>query len=128
LHLGLSNHELSFKVFFYGLNQLIFPPKWCHLDLASICHFLVLNPHLKAMGPIYGSHPIRSLYLIGPWTLNPHLKWPLQSPNLFAWNGMFIFSYFQNALLAHSNGKSRSTSKRNLLGGINGRQVLGIHG
>jgi hypothetical protein len=23
---------------------LIFPPKWCHVSLASICHFLVLDP------------------------------------------------------------------------------------
>jgi hypothetical protein len=35
-------------------------------SLASICHFLVLDPHLKAMGPIYGSYTIGLLYLIGP--------------------------------------------------------------
>ncbi len=61
LHLGSPNHELSFNLgflflfLFLGLNQLIFPSKWCHVGLASICHFLVLDPHLKAMGPIYGS-------------------------------------------------------------------------
>jgi hypothetical protein len=27
--------------------------------------------------PIYGSHPIRLLYFIGPWTLDPVLKWGL---------------------------------------------------
>ncbi len=33
----------------------------------------------KAMGPINGSLAIRLLYFIGPWTLSPHLKWPLIS-------------------------------------------------
>jgi hypothetical protein len=48
-----------------GLNQLIFPPKWCHVGLASICHFLVLGP----MGfSIYGYHLVGLLYFIGPWT------------------------------------------------------------
>jgi hypothetical protein len=53
------------------------PPsrKWCHVGLASICHFLVLDPHLKAMGSIYGSQPIGLLYFIGPWNLDPHVKW-----------------------------------------------------
>ncbi len=58
------------------MNQLIFSPKWCHVSLASIYHFLVLDPHLKAVGPIYGSHPIGLLYFIGPWTSDRHLKWP----------------------------------------------------
>jgi hypothetical protein len=50
LHLGSSNHELCFLApFFFGRNQLIFPPKLCHVSLALICHFLVLDPHLKAM-------------------------------------------------------------------------------
>jgi hypothetical protein len=31
------------------------PPKWCHVGLTWICHFLFLDPHLKAMGPIYVS-------------------------------------------------------------------------
>jgi hypothetical protein len=37
---------------------------------------LVLDPHLQAAGPIYGSHPI-GLTLFH-WTLDfgPHLKWP----------------------------------------------------
>jgi hypothetical protein len=67
-----SHFEL---LFIYGWKQFIFPPKWCHVDLALICHILVLDPHLKAMSPIYGCHPIRLLYFIGPWTLDPHLKW-----------------------------------------------------
>ncbi len=55
LHLGSPNHELSsLWALFLGLNQFIFPPKWCTIGLASICHFLVLDPHLKAVGPIYG--------------------------------------------------------------------------
>jgi hypothetical protein len=76
LHLGSPNHELSFEFYFCfvgGQNQLIFPPKWCHVDL-GICHVLVMDSHLKAMGPIYGSQPIRLFYFIGPWTLDPHLK------------------------------------------------------
>ncbi len=71
------NHELSFELFFFGPNQLIFPPKWCHVGLASIGQFLVLSPRLKAMGPIIDSQPIGLLYFIGPWTLDPHLMWPL---------------------------------------------------
>jgi hypothetical protein len=39
--------------------------------------FLVLDPQLKAMGPIYDSHPIGLLYFKGPWTLDPHVKWPI---------------------------------------------------
>jgi hypothetical protein len=59
------------------LDQLIFPPKWCHVGLALICHFFVLDSRPKAMGPIYSSQPIGLLYFIGAWTLEPHLKWPL---------------------------------------------------
>jgi hypothetical protein len=81
LHLGSSIHELSlsarlFWFLFERLNQLIFPPKWCHIGSASICHFLVLDPHPKAMGPIYGSHPIGLFYFIGTWTLDPCLSGP----------------------------------------------------
>lgn len=36
--------------FFLGLKQLIFPPRWCHVGLASICDLLVLELHLKAKG------------------------------------------------------------------------------
>jgi hypothetical protein len=49
-------------------NQFIFLSKWCHVNLALICHFLGLSsPILKAMDPIYGSRPIglRKLH----WTL-----------------------------------------------------------
>jgi len=84
LHVESSNHELSFfKAFFCflffvfflgGSIQLIFLPKWCHVDLALICHVLVWDPHLKAMGPIYGSHPIRSLYFVGPKDLGSSSK------------------------------------------------------
>jgi hypothetical protein len=46
-------------------------------DLALICHFFGLGgSHLKAMGPIYGSHPIGLLYFLGPWTLDPKCCWP----------------------------------------------------
>ncbi len=54
LHLGSPNHDLSlslsFELFFFGdLNQFIFPPKWCHVGLALICHFLVFDPRLEAL-------------------------------------------------------------------------------
>ncbi len=76
LHLGSSNHELPFLALFFiwGSNQLTFPPKWCHVDLAVICHFLILDLHRKVVGPIYSSHPIGLLYFNIPWTLDPHLK------------------------------------------------------
>jgi len=40
---------------------------WYYVGLASICHFLVLDPRLKARGPIYGAQPIGLLYFIGPY-------------------------------------------------------------
>ncbi len=77
LHLGSSNHELSFELFGGGggvPNQLICPPNCCHVGLASICHLLVFYPHLTDKGPIYGSQPIGLLYFIGTRTLDPHLN------------------------------------------------------
>jgi hypothetical protein len=47
-----------------GLNPLLFPSIWCHVGVASISHFLVLDLHLKAVGPICGSRSI------GPWTFH----------------------------------------------------------
>ncbi len=84
LHVGSSSHELSFLAFGgggrrgEGWNQLIFPSKWCHVSLASICHFVVFNPHLKALMwvQLVALIPIGLHYFIGPWTLDPHLKWP----------------------------------------------------
>ncbi len=74
-HLGYSNHELSLLALFFGLIQLVFPPKWCHVDLASICHFLDLYGHY--MGLIYGSHPIRLLYLsISRWATSSLARRP----------------------------------------------------
>jgi hypothetical protein len=35
------------------------------------------------MGSIYGSQPIGLLYFIGPWTLDPHLKWRLEPGGFF---------------------------------------------
>jgi hypothetical protein len=67
LHLDSPNNELSWRSFL-GLNQLMFPPKLCHVGLASICHFWVVDTHLKVRGPIYGSQPIGLLYF--PWTLD----------------------------------------------------------
>jgi hypothetical protein len=40
---------------------------WYYVGLASICHFLVLDPHLKARSPIYDAQPIGLLYFIGPY-------------------------------------------------------------
>jgi len=53
LHLGsFKSWDLLFSSFF-GWNQLIFLPKCCHVNLALICCFSVLDSHLKAVGPIY---------------------------------------------------------------------------
>jgi hypothetical protein len=53
LHLGsFKSWALLFSSFF-GSNQLIFLPKCCHVNLALICRFLVLDSHLKDVGPIY---------------------------------------------------------------------------
>jgi hypothetical protein len=61
LHLVSSSHVLSFVGFFFGgMNQLILPPKWCHVGLALICHFLVMVPHLKAHLSLYALYS--SLY------------------------------------------------------------------
>jgi hypothetical protein len=62
------------SLFFFGPNQLISPPKWCHGCLALICHFLVLDPHLKTKGSI------GLLYLIGHWTF--HLKRPFKKRDI----------------------------------------------
>jgi hypothetical protein len=67
-HLGSPNHELSFELYFFGLDQLNFPPKWCHVDATSIWLQLVVDPHLKALGPIYGFQPIGMFHFVGPWT------------------------------------------------------------
>jgi hypothetical protein len=51
LHLAFSNHELSSELFFlFGLDQLIFPPKWCHVGLVLICLFFGLGPLSKGHG------------------------------------------------------------------------------
>jgi hypothetical protein len=48
LHLGSSNQGLTFfSSFPFDWNQLIFPPKCCHVGVASVYHFLVFDPHLK---------------------------------------------------------------------------------
>jgi hypothetical protein len=57
------------KVLLGCILQLIFPSKWWHVGLASICNFLsVLDPHQMVMGPIYDSKPIGLLYFSGPST------------------------------------------------------------
>jgi len=45
-----------------------------NVDLASICHFLVLDPHLKGhRSNLWLSSNRITLF---HWTLDPHLKWP----------------------------------------------------
>jgi hypothetical protein len=66
LHLSSSNHDLSFVALFNFLVWTDFPSNWCHVYLASICHFWVMDPHLKDVGPIYGSHTIGLLYSLDP--------------------------------------------------------------
>jgi hypothetical protein len=60
---------MSILSFFFWFKPIDFPSNWCHVILASIYHFWILDPHLKAMGPIYGSQRIVLFYFIGPWTL-----------------------------------------------------------
>ncbi len=47
----------------------------CRFSLDFATFWSSTHPRLEAMGPIYGSKPIGFLYLIGPWTLDSHLKW-----------------------------------------------------
>jgi hypothetical protein len=57
-------------VFSFGSEQIDFPSKLVPcISLAWICHFWVLDSHVKTMGPIYDSHyPIGLLYFIEPWS------------------------------------------------------------
>ncbi len=62
---------LLFWLFFFSSLSFLLPPLYWML-----CLFLVLDPGLKATGPIYGSHPIGLLYFIESGTWDPRLKWP----------------------------------------------------
>jgi hypothetical protein len=42
---------------FFWLDPIDFPSKMVPSSFSLHRHFLVLEPHLKAMGSIYGSHP-----------------------------------------------------------------------
>jgi hypothetical protein len=76
LHLGCPNHELSLELFFGGLETIDFPSKMVPCGFSLNLPLFGLGPHLKALGPIYGSQWLGSFYFIGPWTVDPHLKWP----------------------------------------------------
>jgi hypothetical protein len=78
LNLGSPKHELSFEHFvFWKLESIDFSlQNDAYEGLTSICPYLVLDLHLTAKSPIYGSQPIGILYFTGPWTLDLHLKWP----------------------------------------------------
>ncbi len=67
--LVLQTRSFPLSSIFFGQNQLNFLPKWCHVNTISIWSHLVLDPHLKALGLIYGSQPIRMFHFVGPWTL-----------------------------------------------------------
>jgi hypothetical protein len=73
LDLGSPNHEL----FFLWSKPIDFPTKMEPCSFGLDLPLLVLDPHLKAVGPIYGSQLIGLVYFIGPCNLDPHLKWPL---------------------------------------------------
>jgi hypothetical protein len=60
--------------FFFWIEAIDFPSKMVSCRFSLDLPLFGLGPHLKAMSPIYGCHPIRLLYFIGPWTLDPHLK------------------------------------------------------
>jgi hypothetical protein len=78
-----------------------FPSKTGAL-LASICHVLGLDPHLKTLGPIWSFRPIRLPEFISPWTLDPCLMSPLVSQHVFpsfilsAHIPVLSFSFFLN--------------------------------
>jgi hypothetical protein len=74
LHLWFSKSwALFWALFFGGLNQFIFPPKWCHVGLALICHFFGLGPSSKGHGSnLWLSSNRIALF---HWTLDPWLKW-----------------------------------------------------
>jgi len=55
LHLGSPNHELSFELFFLGLNRLIFLPKWWP------CRFSLHLP-LFGLGPSSKGHSFNLLF------------------------------------------------------------------
>jgi hypothetical protein len=76
-----SSHPIGLLLYIIGpwtfapSSKVAIKSKWCHVSIASICHFLVLDPHLTALGPIYGSHPIALLLcFIGPRTFEPSSK------------------------------------------------------
>ncbi len=71
LHLGSPNPELSFELFFWVWTDWFSSQNGGHVGLASICHFLVLDPLLKATVSIYCSQPMGLLYFNGPWILDP---------------------------------------------------------
>jgi len=70
---------LLFSSVFLVWTNWIFPQKWHHVGLAWICHFLVLDLHLMAMGPnLYLSSNRTALF---HWTLDfgPSAKVALSS-------------------------------------------------
>ncbi len=73
LILGSPNQELSFLIFF-GLNQLIFPPKQVPCRFSLNLPLFGLGPFSKDLGTNLKLRPIRLLEFIGPWTLDPRLK------------------------------------------------------
>ncbi len=63
LHIRSLNHV---HWILFGFNQLVFPSKWFLVILASICHFLVLDPHLW-----FSTNMIILFYI---WTLDLRLS------------------------------------------------------
>jgi hypothetical protein len=67
LHFGSSNCELPFlTLVFLGSNQLIFPPEWCHVDLASLLFGLVFSSKVHESNLWLSSNRITLFH----WTLN----------------------------------------------------------
>jgi hypothetical protein len=75
--LVLQIRSSPFSTVFLVWTNCVSLPNRCHVGLASICHFLILDPCLKTLGLIKTFRPIRLLEFIGPWTLDPRLKSPL---------------------------------------------------
>ncbi len=100
LVLQIMSSHLS--CFFWGPNQFDFPSKMEPCSFSLDLPLLVLDPHLKAVGPIYGSNLWLSSNRIGlfHWTCNldSHLKWPLGF-YVGGWPMFLKYMWWSNQLL-----------------------------
>ncbi len=105
---SISNNQDELELIplssFFGSKPIDFPTKMKPCNFSLNLPLLVLDPHLKAMGPIYGFQLIGLVYFIGPYNLDPHLKWPLgfyvgewsMFLNYLWWSNQMTPSFFRN--------------------------------